>query len=53
MPKPRRKRPHPEVVTYLSDIGRKGGQLGKGEKKRRGDSEYYRRLGKAKPEETK
>jgi hypothetical protein len=32
----------PEVKEFLSRIGRKGGAAGKGECKRRGDSEYYR-----------
>ena len=53
MHKSRRKHPHPEVVKYLSDIGRTGGKEGQGEKKRRGDSEYYRQLRKGKPEESK
>lgn len=33
-----------DVKKYLADIGRKGGESGKGEKKKRGDSEYYKKL---------
>jgi general stress protein YciG len=33
-----------EIKKYLSKIGRKGGEAGKGEAKRRGDSEYYKRI---------
>jgi hypothetical protein len=34
---------HPEVAKYVSDLARKGGQV-TGPCKRRGDSEYYRKL---------
>jgi hypothetical protein len=39
------------ITKYLSGIGRKGGQAGTGEAKRRGDSAYYRamRAKKSKP----
>ena len=43
---------HPEVSKYVSEIGRRGGQV-KGPCKVRGDSEYYRNLrlgGKVKEE---
>ena len=39
--------------NYEATLGRTGGKEGQGEKKRRGDSEYYRQLRKGKPEESK
>lgn len=41
--KHRSKHRHPEVAKYVSDIARLGGQV-KGACKRRGDSDYYRKL---------
>ena len=32
------------VQKYLSEIGTKGGSSGRGAAKRRGDSEYYKRI---------
>lgn len=36
--------PKAELREYFGRIGRKGGRSGRGKSKRRGDSEYYRRL---------
>ena len=35
-----------ELSEYFAKIGAKGGMAATGESKRRGDSEYYRRLSK-------
>ena len=35
---------HDEVHRFLSKIGTRGGASGQGEAKRRGSSEYYKRL---------
>jgi hypothetical protein len=35
-----------EIRDYLAKIGSKGGKAGAGESKKRGDSEYYRRIRK-------
>ena len=32
------------IKEFLSEIGRKGGKAATGEKKRRGDAAYYRKL---------
>lgn len=37
-------RPPKEVSAYLAGIGAKGGKAGKGSKKKRGGSKYYRDL---------
>lgn len=36
------------IRKYLKSLGEKGGAAGTGEKKRRGDSEFYRNLAKRK-----
>jgi hypothetical protein len=33
-----------QIQKYLSQIGRKGGQSGTGEAKKRGDSEHYKMM---------
>lgn len=38
------------VLDYLAAIGRKGGQAGRGEAKRRGNSEHYRALAAMRPQ---
>jgi hypothetical protein len=35
-----------EIRDYLAKIGSEGGKAGVGESKKRGDSEYYRRIRK-------
>jgi len=32
------------VKKYLSSLGQKGGTAGRGEKKKRGDSDYYKKI---------
>jgi len=32
------------IQKYLSEIGRKGGQSGTGDSKKRGDSEHYKKM---------
>ena len=32
------------IKEYLAGIGKKGGSSGKGEKKKRGDSDYYKKI---------
>lgn len=49
MPAKRRKNLHPEVVAFLAKNGAKGGAAGTGDSKRRGDSEYYRKIRNGKP----
>ena len=41
------------VKKYLSDLGKKGGAAGTGDKKRRGDPEYYRDMVKKRWEKSK
>lgn len=38
------KQPNDAISEYLAGLGAKGGSAGKGKAKRRGDSEYYRKL---------
>ena len=33
-----------QIQKYLSEIGRKGGQSGTGDAKKRGDSEHYKKM---------
>jgi hypothetical protein len=33
-----------EISNYFSEIGKKGGSAGTGKNKRRGDSNYYKKL---------
>jgi hypothetical protein len=40
---PAKPRVHPAVSAFHSEIGKKGGSV-KGECKKRGDGDYYRRL---------
>jgi hypothetical protein len=35
-----------EIKQYLASIGSKGGKAGKGRSKRRGGSDYYKRISK-------
>jgi len=42
---PSKKKLPPAVREFFVETGREGGQAGTGESKRRGDAEYYRRLG--------
>jgi hypothetical protein len=41
------------VQKYLSEIGTKGGSAGRGASKRRGDSDYYKRIRAAREEKRK
>lgn len=50
---PYRRTMNNSVKKYLSDLGKKGGAAGTGDKKRRGDPEYYRDMVKKRWEKSK